>query len=725
MKISDRFFSLSIRTQLIAIIMILALTVVAIIGFTWLEESWEAEELAHVQMRLVADHIVSEQQSLITSTRQLLCALEQLPQVRAHNAAVLDRILAAIDGMNDKYINIFIANQSGLVWTSALPKCRALSVAGTRYFENAMATGRFSSGEYEAGTTPGRHLLNFAYPYRNDQGGLAGALCVTVNLDYFNQIMSQAQLPDTSSYTIVDHRAIVLSSGLDSDQSVGKPDKPELFWQMQTGGAKGFLRAAPNLDGSKRISFFHNFVIDGEAAPYLYVRVELPTSAVLAEPLEHLTWKLVFILLVMVGALCGAWIVAKRSIIDRVARVTSAVRCLADGDLNRRVIGVVTGGELGELSTAFDEMSRKLAVREVALKEQAAFQEALLQSIPLPIFSTDIHGCYLGCNEAFAKFLGKNGDDVVNKSASDLFPETTATQLHAKDRELLEKPGIQTFELCLTDLAGNMRQVMFVKGIFQLADGAPGGIVGAIMDLTEHRRAEANLRVMADKLRNLGNYMEAEREQERLAISREIHDEIGQSLTALKLDLSWIRQRFLTDNPEYAGHINDMLAILDRLVATVQHIAAELRPPLLDNLGLAAAIEWQAKEFKRRTGIECHLILDEGIKGINMETSTTIVRILQEALTNVIRHARAMEVTIVLCCEPDDDIIMEIADNGRGISAAAIRFPQAYGLMGMQERARLCGGDLTITGIPGVGTKLRLVIPHRTTENTDEADTHC
>ena len=262
-----------------------------------------------------------------------------------------------------------------------------------------------------------------------------------------------------SSYTIVDHNGIVLTRGLDSDQSVGKPDNAELFRQMRKGGEKGFLRVVPGLEGDKRIFFFQSFVIGGEAAPYLYVRVELPTSAVLAEPLAHLTWKVVFVFLVMAGALGGAWYIAKRSIVDRVARVTAAVNRLADGELNHGSIRAVAGGELGELSAAFDDMARKLAAREVALQEQAAFQEALLQSVPLPIFFTDVRGRYLGSNEAFTAFLGKDRNDVVGKTAYDLFPAETSGLFGAKDRELLKNPGIQTFELRLDHHTG-VRQGM-------------------------------------------------------------------------------------------------------------------------------------------------------------------------------------------------------------------------------------------------------------------------
>jgi signal transduction histidine kinase len=153
-----------------------------------------------------------------------------------------------------------------------------------------------------------------------------------------------------------------------------------------------------------------------------------------------------------------------------------------------------------------------------------------------------------------------------------------------------------------------------------------------------------------------------------------------------------------------------MRASLDQLIIKAQQITADLRPPLLDNLGLAAAIEWQAREFERRSGIECHRMLNEDIEIHSEHIATTFMRILQEALTNVIRHAGASEVSISLC-ERGDWVMLEISDNGRGITTQEIDSPTAYGIMGMRERAAVCHGELSLRGGPGEGTTVRLLMP--------------
>jgi PAS domain S-box-containing protein len=234
--------------------------------------------------------------------------------------------------------------------------------------------------------------------------------------------------------------------------------------------------------------------------------------------------------------------------------------------------------------------------------------------------------------------------------------------------------------------------------------------VAAIRDITLRQQAEETLVRLSENLRSLTERLQTVQELERLAIARDIHDEIGQQLTALKLDIAWLRHRISADRNELGERLDDMGSNIDLLIGCVQRIAADLRPPLLDNLGLAAAIGWQVSEFTRRSGIECITMLNEDADPSDPQTATAIVRIVQEALTNVIRHSEATEVSISLC-RNDGGLLLEISDNGRGVGEEEIAAHDAYGLIGMQERARICHGELTITGSPGCGTRLRLTIP--------------
>lgn len=234
--------------------------------------------------------------------------------------------------------------------------------------------------------------------------------------------------------------------------------------------------------------------------------------------------------------------------------------------------------------------------------------------------------------------------------------------------------------------------------------------VAAIRDITTHVQGEERLVELNRKLQALNEHAQKVQEQERFAIARDIHDEIGQNLTVLKLDLEWIASRLHSATPELLDRFTEMGISIEQLTSKVQQIAANLRPPLLDQVGLVAAIECHVQEIKKRGGFECFLMLNEDVDPIDKDIATTVMRIVQEGLTNIIRHARASEVSISLC-KNDQNLILEISDNGCGITPEQLTSRDSYGLMGMRERVRICHGDLLITSSPGSGTTLYITIP--------------
>jgi signal transduction histidine kinase len=200
------------------------------------------------------------------------------------------------------------------------------------------------------------------------------------------------------------------------------------------------------------------------------------------------------------------------------------------------------------------------------------------------------------------------------------------------------------------------------------------------------------------------------REEERTTIAREIHDVLGQTLTALKMDVGWIGRRIGDDTPATGAKLVAMETLLDDAVVTVRRIATELRPGILDDLGLAAAVEWQAREFEHRTGIRCALRSTVDDAALDPLVSTAVFRIFQESLTNVARHSRASSVAVTLE-NRDADLVLEVSDDGIGITTADSSNVRSIGLAGMRERAQIVGGGFTISGAAGVGTTVRVEIP--------------
>lgn len=230
--------------------------------------------------------------------------------------------------------------------------------------------------------------------------------------------------------------------------------------------------------------------------------------------------------------------------------------------------------------------------------------------------------------------------------------------------------------------------------------------VAVFVDL--HRKSE-RLKESEDKLRRLAAHLISVREEERAHIAREIHDELGQVLTGLKMEVTWLAKR-LREKP-LIEKTDSMCKLIDTTVQTVRKIATGLRPEMLDDMGLIAAVGWQAKEFQKRTGIRCRAKLPPEVK-LDIDVSTTMFRIFQEILTNVARHSRATRVDMELTIA-EDKVGLEVVDNGVGIADSDLNGKKSLGLLGMHERALLFGGEVKITGTPGHGTRVSVSIPIR------------
>ncbi|MBI5475003.1 MAG: PAS domain-containing sensor histidine kinase [Ignavibacteriae bacterium] len=239
-----------------------------------------------------------------------------------------------------------------------------------------------------------------------------------------------------------------------------------------------------------------------------------------------------------------------------------------------------------------------------------------------------------------------------------------------------------------------------------------GRFATALHDVTERIETEKALQDSINQLHRLSERLQQLREEERKSISRDVHDELGQVITALRLELMAIVRLENRNGSAFDQKIKSILELTESAIKTVQDISTRLRPGLLDDLGLVAAIEWQAEEFQKRSGVECSVALPPEDLQIDPERSTTIFRILQEALTNVARHAQASRVIISLS-ETGETLALSVTDNGIGIPEEILEGPSSLGLLGMKERLRPYNGVLTIRRVQGGGTELRISLSRR------------
>ena len=230
-------------------------------------------------------------------------------------------------------------------------------------------------------------------------------------------------------------------------------------------------------------------------------------------------------------------------------------------------------------------------------------------------------------------------------------------------------------------------------------------------ELAERALTEQRLRASEENLRALAGHLQSVREEERIHIAREIHDELGQALTGLKFDLASFAMNFEGDDARARTEKQHGLAIaIDRIINSVRRIASGLRPEVLDEIGLAAAFEWQAREFQRRTGIRCLVAIDPEFVDPDKERSTALFRIFQELLTNVARHANATRVNVNLT-DGGAALALSVEDNGRGIRDNEIESPRSLGFLGLRERVLAFGGMIDVKGDEGKGTKVSVAIP--------------
>lgn len=295
--------------------------------------------------------------------------------------------------------------------------------------------------------------------------------------------------------------------------------------------------------------------------------------------------------------------------------------------------------------------------------------------------------------------------------ALDVWPSAIARHYLATDRDVITSGQPRRYEEQRRDRHGRMRTYETIKTPVRDASGSIIGTAGISRDITHHKAVERELREQRARSRELSAYLQSIREQERTRISRELHDELGQNLTALRLGLDWIEAQLPPGPGELLTKLASLRRLADATVATMATIASELRPAMLDDLGLAAAVEYLVETAASRSGLRIALSVRLDTNARAEETNTAIFRILQEALTNVTRHARAQNVSVSLT-ESDGEVALDISDDGSGLPQPPRRGKaRGLGLLGMQERASMVGGSLSIDSAPGRGTRLALRVP--------------
>jgi PAS domain S-box-containing protein len=317
-------------------------------------------------------------------------------------------------------------------------------------------------------------------------------------------------------------------------------------------------------------------------------------------------------------------------------------------------------------------------------------------------------------NPMAEQLFGCSAMDAIGTSLSRFLPERFRAA-HAKHVEQFGVTGVSDRQMgkqrVLYGLRSNGEEFPLEASISQIRDGGAKLYTVMLRDITARVKAESAQRHAREELRELSANLQNIREEEKTRIARELHDDLGQQLTALKMDISSVEQALdASTAPEVRDQLRGMRRLIDATVASVRRIAADLRPVMLDDLGLIAAIEWLANDFTNRYGIDVERRIDVGETTFATAGATTLFRIVQEALTNVARHAEATLVTLTLRIE-ESECILRIADNGQGAKRLATSAEKSFGLLGIRERAHMLGGTVSIQTGDGGGFVLTVTLP--------------
>ncbi len=348
-----------------------------------------------------------------------------------------------------------------------------------------------------------------------------------------------------------------------------------------------------------------------------------------------------------------------------------------------------------------EELSRysKDLERQVNLRTREI--SSILKHTPAVVYFKDINGRYLIVNSRYEELFDLRDADIRGRTDNEILPGTVAKQFQEGDQRVLAENRSYQVEEMIPQSDGR-HTYLSVKFPVYDEDGGIRGVGGIATDITDLKKAQ-------NQLRRLSGSIMANQEKERAAIARELHDELGQVLTALRLDAVWLQDKLKTGDKLITGRIGNMCHIIDQTINDVRTLAFHLRPGVLDDLGLVDALELYTSDFERRTGITC--VLESATVPTPSDTvATAAYRIAQEALTNVTRHARADHVNVCLSTE-SDGLMLSVHDDGRGFDMNHLPEFEGLGLAGMRERAALAGGKLEIHSRAGHGTLVRFRVP--------------
>ena len=754
----------SLRTRLLLFVFLAFAPVLGLMLYTATEQRQQAAIAVQGEALRLARHAASDQERLVEGARQLLIALSRIPSVRSYDAATCTAFMTDLLKQYPLYENLGAAKPDGDIFCSAAPFTENVNMANRSYFQRVFQTKDFVVGEYLSACITDEPVIPFAYPVLDELGEVSAVVFARIDLNWLNEFAAAAQLPEGSTLAVIDHSGTILVYYPNPGEGLGKsvsPSMRQLFLDQEEGVAEAI--------GADGVLYLYAFTpLCCFSKGNIYVRIGMPKSVAFAEADRILTRSLIVLGLTVLLAFGVAWIGSEVFVLRRVNVLLDATKRLSTGDLSVRTGLPCEGGELSQLACTFDQMAEALEAREnecrhlveelyrhnIRTEALARFAGRLNVQLELTSVLNAI------CEEttraldvpAACVTLHNEDQSATCCAAGHGFPLDFSQRVLPPLRTLYEQCGKQREPAVIPDVIAfpdpsgasllaslNVRSLVCVPMIIE------GELVGSLhvfscgkarfftddelvlletiseqaaLAITKARLYAALQREVHARAALLQKTIAAQ-EDERKRIARELHDETTQSLTALMLSLDTARMVLEAGRQEAGRHLQKARATAEGLLENIHRLIRDLRPSLLDDLGLVPAITWYGEQRLKPHGIAIDFQYD-GIDGrLPPALEIALFRIAQEALTNVVKHADASRVSVTLQME-DNHIVLSVEDDGKGfvISSAGIEAAESdgVGLQGIRERVSILGGELRLQSAPGEGTHITVCIPVRKEE---------
>jgi PAS domain S-box-containing protein len=657
-----------------AIGLLAGVTIVLIaLAVIFLEWDLRERELENARVETVSlAHMFREQTERTFDTADLvLRGVQERMQTAYGSKLPLDSaevhllLSARIFGMR-QLTAMMLVDAQGLVVNSTQPNSALpYSVADREYFKG-FAGGRADGlfiGHPVANRDEGTWTLNLARPFTGPDGKFRGVAVAVMNIPRFDQFYNWMKLSYSRPIALYLDDGTLIASVPHRANMIG--DRPPELSPEQLMSAESDVRFVTHVRG------------DGGREVYALARAgrfPLLVSVTNEEEPALALWRETSIPIVSGAVLvCGFIFIAALMLSGELAREAKLARALRD---------------------AHDRYHRTI--------------DSLMDAI---VAVDESHNIIL-FNPAAERMFGVTAEQVFGTPLERLLPHRSRAShqnhiagfAHSEGASRAMSPNLE-----IMGLRSDGTEFPIESTISQTMVDGKSQLTAVLRDVTARRRAEAELREMNRQLRGLSASLQNVREQERTRIAMELHDDLGQQLTGLKLELSWLGGRVKEGRQPTTAEVDTMRHQLDAAIASVRRIATELRPPILDDLGFGEAVSWQASEFAKRSGLDVRVDLEAADRVEDNAVATALYRIVQESLTNIVRHSGASKVEVSLGAD-DNALVLTVRDNGTGISDAA-RHGSGIGLVSMRERATALGGHLTIISTPGRGTMITVTLP--------------